>query len=569
MKKAILYFAFLLSFHLLQAQYEPCDYSAPCYPAPFGMTAWWSGDVDFFTISNVAEDLTGSHTGTIMGSGSFYSPLGKVCPAFFMNGFDNYVSVPDDPAWNFGTNDFSIEFWVQFFMINPGIIHPYANTLIAQSNGIDDAYWILYTNGQSILLDVKFVGQTVRTFATSTPANFIPGSWCHIALTRSGDTFTFYINGAVISSDIKSGSIMPDVAAPLTIGYSYGGPASSHLSGMMDELSIYSRSLTATEIAGIFSAGCKGKCKNTCPPATISASGPLALCQGQSVTLTANPEGAYYSWSTGANTREILVDEPGPYFVTVVCSNGCIEMSEVVMVTESPYPAPALTLSPDVTITAGQNATLSASVVGSAPSYSFLWSTGETSPEITVSPETTTTYSVTVSDQFSCAVTGSVTVTVEPGNCENYPCGNNKVLICHIPPGNPAKARTLCVSKNAVAGHLEHGDYCGPCLNGKDALALDGLAGSGIVVDEVFIEVHPNPFAGRTRFDIAVPESTVVELDILNVFGNRVAHVFSGRLDEGNLSAIEFDAWHLSRGLYFYRLTTSAGKTVTGKLILQ
>lgn len=51
-------------------------------------------------------------------------------------------------------------------------------------------------------------------------------------------------------------------------------------------------------------------------------------------------------------------------------------------------------------------------------------------------------------------------------------CGNNnqKVLICHIPPGNPANAHTICVSPNAVNAHLNgnnsHNDFLGDCFSG-------------------------------------------------------------------------------------------------------
>ena len=38
-----------------------------------------------------------------------------------------------------------------------------------------------------------------------------------------------------------------------------------------------------------------------------------------------------------------------------------------------------------------------------------------------------------------------------------------KVTICHIPKGNPAKARTLSISAMSVDDHLAHGDYLGPC----------------------------------------------------------------------------------------------------------
>lgn len=39
-----------------------------------------------------------------------------------------------------------------------------------------------------------------------------------------------------------------------------------------------------------------------------------------------------------------------------------------------------------------------------------------------------------------------------------------KVLICHIPPGNPDNAHTICVSSHAVEVHQEHhGDLVGAC----------------------------------------------------------------------------------------------------------
>ena len=39
-----------------------------------------------------------------------------------------------------------------------------------------------------------------------------------------------------------------------------------------------------------------------------------------------------------------------------------------------------------------------------------------------------------------------------------------KTTICHLPPGNPENAQTLCVGNAAVAAHVaNHGDSLGPC----------------------------------------------------------------------------------------------------------
>ena len=49
-------------------------------------------------------------------------------------------------------------------------------------------------------------------------------------------------------------------------------------------------------------------------------------------------------------------------------------------------------------------------------------------------------------------------------------CKGNKILICHVPPGNPANAHELCLPEPAIPAHLEHvaatgeKDALGACL---------------------------------------------------------------------------------------------------------
>ena len=39
----------------------------------------------------------------------------------------------------------------------------------------------------------------------------------------------------------------------------------------------------------------------------------------------------------------------------------------------------------------------------------------------------------------------------------------DKVLICHVPPGNPGNRHEILISPSAVPAHLDHGDYPAPC----------------------------------------------------------------------------------------------------------
>ena len=64
------------------------------------------------------------------------------------------------------------------------------------------------------------------------------------------------------------------------------------------------------------------------------------------------------------------------------------------------------------------------------------------------------------------------------------PANKKKTTICHVPPGNPANAHTLCIGNAAVAAHLRnHPDYLGPCKRETPcpppAAPDAGMAGTG------------------------------------------------------------------------------------------
>jgi len=64
------------------------------------------------------------------------------------------------------------------------------------------------------------------------------------------------------------------------------------------------------------------------------------------------------------------------------------------------------------------------------------------------------------------------------------PQNTKKTTICHIPPGNPANAHTLCIGNPAVPAHLHnHGDYLGPCVAETECPpppgGVGGATGSG------------------------------------------------------------------------------------------
>lgn len=63
-----------------------------------------------------------------------------------------------------------------------------------------------------------------------------------------------------------------------------------------------------------------------------------------------------------------------------------------------------------------------------------------------------------------------------PALVQTASAGNEKVDICHIPPGNPENVNTITVSENAVQSHLDHGDSLGCCTGVGDCPTDPGPA---------------------------------------------------------------------------------------------
>jgi hypothetical protein len=162
-------------------------------------------------------------------------------------------------------------------------------------------------------------------------------------------------------------------------------------------------SVTATD-----ANGCTGLATATVtvqPPLTINVSGNLTICNGQGTVLTASGA-TNYNWSGGLGTNNsITVNPTTTTNYTVTGSTGACTGSA--MVTVSVYPRPNIQLS-SATICAGNSVTLYAS-----GGVSYDWGSGETFMNtITVSPTTTTTYTVTAIDANNCTGTAIGTVTV-------------------------------------------------------------------------------------------------------------------------------------------------------------
>jgi len=137
--------------------------------------------------------------------------------------------------------------------------------------------------------------------------------------------------------------------------------------------------------------------------ATADAGDDMEICKGEEIILTAEGEGTYL-WSTGEISQSIEVSPEVDTEYSVTVTNGDCEANDTVMITVGDATADA---GIDQTICEGDEATLTAIGEGI-----YLWSTGEVTQSITVNPNTTTEYSVIVTNG-NCEAMDEVVVNVD------------------------------------------------------------------------------------------------------------------------------------------------------------
>jgi hypothetical protein len=164
---------------------------------------------------------------------------------------------------------------------------------------------------------------------------------------------------------------------------------------------------------------------NITQPTPISATPTLLTnvnCNGGnngaiSLSVTGGAGGYTYNWTpgnpTGDGTASVTGLTAGSWTCTITDANGCI-LAPSFTITQPSAVVVTATATPSV-ICQGNSSLLSASASGGSSPYSYNWQPGNLSgPSHSVTPSTTTTYTVTTTDASGCTGTRTVQVTVNP-----------------------------------------------------------------------------------------------------------------------------------------------------------
>ncbi|MDD4410057.1 MAG: hypothetical protein PHW52_05405, partial [Candidatus Pacebacteria bacterium] len=174
----------------------------------------------------VFNDQTGK-TMTVSGNTKTITSVKKFgTSSIYFDGSGDYLTIPDSEDWNFGSGDFTIDFWVYQTSDKD-------QRYLTQSTAGATSYWQAYYNSGSIIGFSPIPGFTVSTSASNLTLN----QWNHLAFVRNGSGMIIFINGVERGRASGSGSF-PNIANPLRIGTFIDYNANYDFQGYMDEIRI-------------------------------------------------------------------------------------------------------------------------------------------------------------------------------------------------------------------------------------------------------------------------------------------------------------------------------------------
>ncbi|PIZ44141.1 hypothetical protein COY32_07020, partial [candidate division WWE3 bacterium CG_4_10_14_0_2_um_filter_41_14] len=214
-----------------------------------GLVGWWAMDE---ASGSYAYDRSGNgNTGTDTGGSSIVT--GKLGRARSFDLGTNYIVLPSSTDFDFGTGAFSISGWVKADSLT-NMITLFKKKTGNWGNANTTGYMLsVLPDGR---VDLRVTDDPlVQDLLTSTGLIKV-GNWYHITAVRDGASSKIFVNGIDgTATNGIDGTANTDITAQAIINH--GGHVSYIGDGTLDDIRVYSRALSPSEIQTIYAEGQK------------------------------------------------------------------------------------------------------------------------------------------------------------------------------------------------------------------------------------------------------------------------------------------------------------------------
>jgi hypothetical protein len=234
----------------------------------------------YFFSGNANDESGGGSNGVVINSVSVVDRFGVSASAYSFDGSSAYITAPGG-LFSY-SQDLSISLWIKPTNVVGRVIDHAA----APNSGMHMTY------ASSKLVLTYFTSGSTSAF---TGLTLVLNHWNHVLFVKAGTTLISYLNGVAVGPT-KSGSatVSPNTNVAFVIGANDVGTAiQDYSTGVLDDIFIYNRALTASEIAQLYTYGTPTAAPSTSPsivPSYIPSAAPtLYPTAAPSVAPTLHP----------------------------------------------------------------------------------------------------------------------------------------------------------------------------------------------------------------------------------------------------------------------------------------
>jgi len=257
-----------------------------------------------YTFEENANDLSGyDNHGNVIGAVLTTDRFGEENSAYEFDGSSSYISISNSFSLQSPTSELTQLAWVNIYSWTG---QGYWVPVLMKSNSGDNAFqYRLSIGSNGVNTSINYWENAVTTPDT---INF--NQWYMITSVLKNDTVKHYVNEKFVGSGTLTGPIMLDTK-PLEIGRDTPGGV-EYYHGKIDDIRIYNRALTATEIDSIYDGVVS-------VPAEDKSNIPMTFNLNQNHPNPFNP-GTKISWQSPVSSHQTLkvFDILGNEIVTLV-----------------------------------------------------------------------------------------------------------------------------------------------------------------------------------------------------------------------------------------------------------